>query len=130
MKERVQALEEFFPFTDFFYSGDLSYQDQPLLPEGHTPKEVITWINEVLEKLETLSSWTVEGIQGVIEDYAKANNLKPKAFYMPFRIGVSGSTVSPPLFETMQVLGKEMVRRRLRLAADALKNAKPSQPAA
>ena len=40
---------------------------------------------------------------------------------MPVRVAVTGRAATPPLFETMAVLGKEICRRRLRRAADALK---------
>jgi glutamyl-tRNA synthetase len=41
---------------------------------------------------------------------------------MAVRVAATGRSASPPLFETLAVLGKETCRRRLRRAADALKN--------
>ena len=49
------------------------------------------------------------------------NGLGPRDILLPTRIAVTGTKASPPLFETMGVLGKEKVRRRLRNAIAALK---------
>ena len=41
---------------------------------------------------------------------------------MPVRVAVTGKATTPPLFETLEVLGKEVCRRRLRRAVEALRN--------
>ncbi len=84
-------------------------------------KEASTWLIELLEKLEGLQSWNVEHIKEACENYCKEKEIKTKDLFMTLRIVVSGGTVSPPLFETIHVLGKEMTRRRMRLASDNLK---------
>jgi len=124
VKDRVQAFEDFFPVASTFFTGDLSFKDQPLVPTGRVPKDVSTWLAEVMEALEAAEDWEVPTIKTVIESYAKSKELKNPELFMPIRIAVSGSTVSPPLFETIHVLGKEMVRRRVRLAIDYLKTVK------
>ena len=121
VKERVCALEEFIDNTAFFFNGDLPYDEHTLPPKGVVPKEASVWLLELLEKLEELSSWNVEGIKQTCENYCKEKGLKPKDLFMTLRVVVSGSGISPPLFETLHVLGKEMTRRRMRLASDNLK---------
>jgi len=121
VKERVCAFEEFIDNTSFFFSGDLKYDETTLPPKGVVAKEASGWLLEVLEKLEALDAWTVEKIKAACESYCQEKNIKTKDLFMTLRIVVSGSSVSPPLFETIQVLGKEMTRRRMRLASDSLK---------
>jgi len=48
---------------------------------------------------------------------------------MPVRIAVTGKAATPPLFETMAVLGKEVCRRRLRRAAETLRAMAAPAPA-
>ncbi len=124
IKERVQALEEFIPNADFFFTGDLKYEGTSILPKGFAAKVVAKWFSDILESFETLDEWSVPKIKAVIETFVAQNGLKTKDIFMPMRIAVSGTPVSPPLFETIQVLGKEMVRRRMRLAMDYLKTLK------
>lgn len=121
VKERVQSLEEFFPATDTFFAGDVTFQNQPLVPKDRTAKEVQTWLGDLMEKMEEAQDWEVATLKAVAESYAQANQLKTGELYMALRIASTGSTVTPPLFESMHVLGKEMVRRRVRLAVDYLK---------
>ena len=56
--------------------------------------------------------------------HAEASAWPAKDLYMTVRVAVTGRTATPPLFETLGVLGKEVTRRRLRRAAEALKSAK------
>ena len=65
---------------------------------------------------ENLDEWTVANIKEVMEKFVADKKIKAKDLFMPMRVAVSGTLVSPPLMETIQVLGKEMVRRRMRLA--------------
>lgn len=133
VKERVQALEEFIPNADFFFAGDLKYDNTPILPKGLSGKAVAGWFSEVLDGLEALDEWTVANIKSVMESVVSQQKIKAKDLFMPMRVAVSGTLVSPPLMETIHVLGKEMVRRRVRLAMDYLKAQKepvsaPSHP--
>ena len=121
VKERVCALEEFVDNTVFFFTGDLKYDETLFPPKGVVPKDASGWLIELLEQLEALPSWTVEHIKEACEKYSKEKEIKTKDLFMTLRMVVSGSTVSPPLFETIHVLGKEMTRRRMRLASDQLK---------
>ncbi len=129
VKEKVGALEDFFPAAAVFLGGDLNFEGAPLVPKGRTAKETAGWISDVLDQLELIDEWSVEGIKGVMEKYLNEHQLKTKELYMALRVAVSGGPVSPPLFETYQVLGKEMSRRRMRLAIEHLKKMKDA-PAA
>jgi glutamyl-tRNA synthetase len=53
--------------------------------------------------------------------FAETIAWKPGDLFMPVRIAVTGKAATPPLFETMQVLGREVCRRRLRRAVEVLR---------
>jgi glutamyl-tRNA synthetase len=129
VKEKVAAFEDFFPSSATFFGGDYTYEGAPLVPKGRTPKETAGWISDVLDRLEAIESWSVEPIKAVIESYLNEKALKTKELYMALRVAVSGGPISPPLFETFEVLGKEMSRRRMRLAIEHLKKMKDAPPA-
>ncbi|HZZ96951.1 MAG TPA: glutamate--tRNA ligase, partial [Jatrophihabitantaceae bacterium] len=66
--------------------------------------------------LEALTEWTHDPIKGALEAaLVDGLELKPRNAYGPLRVAVTGSTVSPPLFESMEILGRE--RSLARLAA-------------
>ena len=120
IRERIEKFEDFIGASFFFFSGDLKYDPQLLLPKGRTPAETAGILTEALDALEVLESWTVADITSAMEGFLAAKNLKAKDVYMPLRVATTGSKETPPLFDSMAVIGKEMVRRRIRCAATTL----------
>jgi glutamyl-tRNA synthetase len=114
---------------NFFFSGDLNYENTPILPKGLSGKIVADWFSDVLEAFENLDEWSAPKIKEVMENFISQAKIKPKDLFMSMRVAVSGTLISPPLMETIQVLGKEMVRRRMRLAMAYLKAQKEPVPA-
>ena len=51
--------------------------------------------------------------------FCEASGWKLQELFMPVRVAVTGKAATPPLFETMAVLGKEVCRRRLRAPRDS-----------
>lgn len=121
IKERIEKFEDFVPATQFFFSGDLTYDAATLLPKGKTPGEMAELFSDLLDKLEAYDGWNHEALHKIFETFVTEKSLKAKDVFLPTRIVVTGTKESPPLFETMEVLGKEIVRRRMRLAIDFLK---------
>lgn len=120
IRERIEKFEDFIGAAYFFFSGDLKYDPQLLMPKGRTPAEAAAILTDALDALEVLESWTVADITAALEGFLAAKNLKAKDVYMPLRVATTGSKETPPLFDSMAVIGKEMVRRRIRCAATLL----------
>ncbi len=119
VQERVEKLEDFVDQTSFFFSGDVSYDEQAtksLMAKGKTVKEMSGIFKAVGDKIDGMSEITVEGIESALKSVIAEMELKPRDVFMPVRIAVTGRKASPSLFETMAVLGKERCRRRLRNA--------------
>jgi glutamyl-tRNA synthetase len=120
IRDRIEKFEDFMGATHFFFSGDLKYDPQLLLPKGKSPADTAQALSDALDALEVLESWTVTDITSAMEAFLAAKSLKAKDVYMPLRVATTGAKETPPLFESMQVIGKEMVRRRIRCAVAAL----------
>lgn len=116
VKERVEKFEDFVSQTAFFFSGDLPYDSVPLVPKGRTASDLALNFSEILDRLELFDVWELAEIQAMFEAYLAEKGLKAKDIYMPVRLALTGTKESPPLFDTLFVLGKEIVRRRIRLA--------------
>jgi glutamyl-tRNA synthetase len=72
-----------------------------------------------LKALEALEDFAAEPIQTALrEALVDGLGLKPKVAFTPLRVAVTGRRVSPPLFESMELLGREETLRRLRLALE------------
>jgi len=71
--------------------------------------------------LEPLSEWTTQTVQEAVDAaLLEGRGLKRGKAYLPLRAAVCGASVSPPLPESMALLGKERTLRRLRAAAGAV----------
>jgi glutamyl-tRNA synthetase len=122
VRERIKQLNEFIPATEFFFSGDLDYEgviDKMRIPD--TPnKDVRKALLELVERYEQLEDWQAEALEAASRAFCDASGLKTKHVFMLLRLAVTGRKASPPLFDTMAVLGKELTRRRLRQAAELI----------
>ena len=67
--------------------------------------------------LEALDKWTSTAIEEALRALAAERDLKPKQAFQPIRAAVTGTLVSPPLFESLEILGREETIRRLRAVA-------------
>ena len=67
--------------------------------------------------LEALADWTHEAIEAALQrTLVEGLDLKPRNAYGPLRVAITGSTVSPPLFESMEILGRERSLGRIAAA--------------
>jgi len=121
VKERIDKLEDFVPYADFFFAGALEYDAQAMIPKKHDAKTTAKILLELAEAIDAQFTWTVETIEALLRGYCERVERKPRDVFMPVRVAVTGKKATPPLFETMEVLGRERCRRRLREAAEALK---------
>jgi len=133
VQKRIKKLDELVPITDFFFSGDLDYA--PVLADMAVPDvlpaDVAKALLAYVERFEARGFDTAT-LEEEARAWCEALGWKAKHAFMLLRLAVSGRAQSPPLFETMSVLGKETTRRRLRRAAEVIEKgqvvAKPNAP--
>jgi glutamyl-tRNA synthetase len=124
-RERVDTLEGFFEYASFFFVGEVAYDAAALkamVPKDRAPAEVSKALAALVEKhVDPELEWTAERIQAGLNAFAETLDWAPKDLYMTVRLAATGKAATPPLFETLAVLGKEVCRRRLRRAAETLR---------
>lgn len=76
---------------------------------------------QLTETTTTLAaiSWTHEAIEATIRALQEQHGWKKSQYFMMLRVAVTGETMTPPLFETMALLGQDTVLQRLRQATAA-----------
>ena len=125
VQERIDTLEGFFDYAGFFFTGELEYTAaarQALVPKGRTPADTRRLLLALVEEeLDLLLDWRKETVEAAIRRFAEKAGWPPAELFMTLRVATTGRAASPPLFETLAVLGKETCRRRLRRAAEFLK---------
>jgi len=115
IQERIATLAEIPLMLKFLFVKEFVVDADSL------PKISDAQSKEVLkvsyEKLQTLSDWTHESIEGVLRAaLIDGMALKPRIAFGAVRIAVTGSHISPPLFESMQLLGREKSLARIKAA--------------
>ena len=126
VRDRIQKLDEVIPLTEFFFSGDLDYT--PILADLSVPEVAPVDVGKALlayvERFEAAEGFTKETLEAAATQWYEALGWKKGHGLSLLRVALTARKASPPLFETMAVLGKEITRRRLRRAAEVLAKAK------
>jgi glutamyl-tRNA synthetase len=72
-------------------------------------------LDAALIALEAVGDWTTEAIEGALKaSLLEGLQLKPRKAFGPIRVAATGASVSPPLFESLQLLGRDRSLSRLR----------------
>lgn len=122
IQKRIKKLDEFIPATEYFFAGDLNYDTvlaDMVIPDV-APADVSKGLLALVERLEAREGWTSAILNEEAKAWAEAHAWKPKHAFMLLRLVITARHGSPGVFETMAVLGKEVTRRRLRMAAERL----------
>ena len=112
VQEKIAKLSEFPAFAGFFF-GDVEPDASDL--DGGAP--MLAAADEALASLEPFDAATIEA---ALRQTADRLGLKPRQAFQPLRVAVTGSKVSPGLFESIELLGRETTLSRLRAAANAV----------
>ncbi|MGC4791277.1 glutamate--tRNA ligase [Micromonospora sp. DT178] len=111
---RIALLSEIVPNVDFLFL------DAPLIDEAAWAKAMKEGSAELLDAataaFEALESWDAETLKSTLEAVGAERGLKLGKAQAPVRVAVTGRTVGLPLFESLEVLGRERVLSRLRAA--------------
>ena len=123
LHERFKKLspEEVWGLTFFFLVEDLEYT-VPLTPKGLDKDGALSALQAVVQELCPIEQFDVAVLEGVLRSLAERLGLKTGSLFGAVRLAVTGSTAAPPLFDTLAVLGKERVMKRLNNAVSVLEN--------
>jgi glutamyl-tRNA synthetase len=102
--ERITRLDEA-PGMLGFLLGDELEVDQVAAAKV-LDEEARGFLADAVKRLETVEPWTGDRIEAALRGLQEERNLKPRTAFQPVRLAVTGKLVSPPLFESMALLGK------------------------
>jgi glutamyl-tRNA synthetase len=120
IKERVDVFSELTPMISFFAEGMPDIADEDFAQKNLEPDDVKKVLQFSLWELEAMQEWNRDNLNQLFVDLAEKLDLKIREVLAPIFIAVSGKPVSPPLFDSMELLGPDMVRARVRHAITIL----------
>jgi glutamyl-tRNA synthetase len=124
VRERVKLLSELAPMVDFLFTGDIAPPEQETLlgkPYRDRPAEAQHALNACYAALDPLPEWAAEPIEAALRATTEELGERAGSLFMLCRVAVTGRAVTPPLFETMELVGRERSLARLRSAEQTLR---------
>jgi glutamyl-tRNA synthetase len=115
IQERIARMNEVTAMLKFLFVEEVIFDDESQAKVKEEPSQHV--ISQALGALEDLSDWNHEAIEASLRAILIDKlGLKPRLAFGPVRIAVTGSHISPPLFESMELLGKARSLARLKAA--------------
>lgn len=112
LKDRVKTLNDFVEVGRYFFEDPQEYEKKGLT-QYFEDSRIFGWLGVLQEKLAALSEFSAQKIEKVVREYASSVGVPAATFIHPLRLIVTGRTVSPSLFEMLELVGQERVVRRI-----------------
>jgi glutamyl-tRNA synthetase len=117
-REKIQTLADFWPLAGFLFDGPAddpaAFAKVIAAPGG---ADALRGAREALARVEP---FTADGVEAALRGLANDRGLKPAEIFQPVRVAISGKTVSPGIFESVALLGRDRALELIQLALDRL----------
>jgi glutamyl-tRNA synthetase len=121
LKARAKTLLEMAQGA-LFYFKEITYEKQA--DEKFFKPEILEILEDLLLDLKGATSFTQKGLENVFSAFLERRQIKLGRVAQPLRVALTGKTVSPGIFEIMEVMGQDMVINRLSNAISHIKSKK------
>ncbi|QNQ90111.1 glutamate--tRNA ligase [Corynebacterium poyangense] len=119
VQTRIKTLGDAYGLVNFLVTPDAELELEEKSARKNLKEDAVQALDEGIKVLSALDEWTTPAIEQALSGaLIEGLGLKPRKAYGALRVGISGAAVSPPLFESMELLGKESTLARLRAARE------------
>lgn len=113
IKERLELLSQLEDLTSFFVK-EPSIDPKPILKESKVSiADTIAYLKQVEIALSSLSDWSVSSIEDALHELQQQIGWKPRPAFMTIRLAITGRPATPPLFDTLHLIGQQQSIKRL-----------------
>lgn len=113
VQERAKTLAEVADaLAPFFARGEVEFEEKAA--RKFITEESTGTLRALADKLEALDGWTSPALEEATQAFLAENELKMKHVGQPSRVALTGGTVSPPIFDCMEIYGRDLTLARLR----------------
>jgi len=116
--ERCRTLKELSSALGYYISEDIAVE--PEARKKFLTAKTLPYLKEIREALSGLEDFGKDGIEGVFMETAKRHGAKLGDIAQPVRVAVTGRTVSPGIFDVLEIIGKRKTLMRLESAIDSI----------
>ncbi|HEY2636109.1 MAG TPA: glutamate--tRNA ligase family protein, partial [Solirubrobacteraceae bacterium] len=110
-QEKIQTLADFWPLAGFLFDGpadDAKAREKILGAEGAPER-----LRAARDAIAAAEPWSVDGLEAALRELVERDGVKPREVYQPIRVAIAGTTVSPGIFESVALLGRDEALRRI-----------------
>ena len=122
IQERIKTLADVAPLIVFFFRDVVGYETEELVQRGMDLGRTREALEAALAALSGLDSFEAEPIEGALRALAAELGVKAGQIFGALRVATSGQRVAPPLFETLELLGRERTLASIESAVASLKS--------
>jgi glutamyl-tRNA synthetase len=109
-QEKIHTLADFWPLAGFLFDGT---NDDPAARERWLGEDGRSALRDARAALAAAESLDEAGVGQALEGVIRTRGVKPREVYQPLRVAIAGTTISPGIFETVALLGREETLRRV-----------------
>jgi glutamyl-tRNA synthetase len=121
IRERLVTLDDCLAFASFFFKDEVSPNPEELIAKGLDAKQSAEIAKKCFEILSALPDLSHQTAEPPMRAYVESAGLNINQVFGILRVAVTGQKVSPPLFESMEIIGRNKVLSRLQNAIQILK---------
>lgn len=120
LKERLPTLDEVVPMAGFFFKSEIKYSEEDLIQKGLDKAQSVLLLQKMLKILSELTKVEKELTESPLRELVENSGFSAGQVFGLLRVAVTGQRVSPPLFESMEIIGKDIVLNRIKTAIQLL----------
>jgi glutamyl-tRNA synthetase len=120
IRERLVTLDDCLPFASFFFKDNLEINPDELIAKGLGAKESAQITRQAIDIFSGLSELTHATGEPPMRAYVEKSGFNAGQVFGVLRVAITGQKVSPPLFESMEIIGRDKVLERLQKSAEIL----------
>jgi len=113
IQKRIITLDDAVEMAGFFFKDEIIVSPEDLMVKDWDSKQVAEVLTDSSVVLESLEDFTSTNLESRMREYVESKELTPGQVFGLLRVAITGQKVSPPLFESMEIIGKEKVLERL-----------------
>jgi glutamyl-tRNA synthetase len=119
-EEKIQTLSEFWPLVGFMFDGPV---DDPAAFQKTIAKDGgVEMLRAARDALAQADPFTVETVEAALREIVESTGAKAGKVFQPVRVAIAGTTVSPGIFESVALLGREETLARIDRAVQRVSN--------
>ncbi|MEE9297879.1 MAG: glutamate--tRNA ligase [Acidimicrobiia bacterium] len=118
VQERAKLFTEVAPMVRFLFVGEVAYDEWSWEKVMSTPEAGVAL--QGAQAALAAAEWSVEGVEAALRAMLDEHGLSARKGLQPLRVALTGSSVSPPLFESIVALGREAAVARFRRALESI----------